>query len=156
MLVCQNLTQPSSFTRAWTCPNHHTQHRLRWFGHVQRRPPEAPVHNGVLERVDSVKRGRGRPKLTWDESVTPLRTGASRGLRWTCPNHLSRCWVSFSSIDATPTLSRITSFRTLSLLGCPQNHRNIRISATLSCCTCRLFVGQYSAPYNIAGRIVVL
>ena len=23
----------------------------------------------VLERVDNVKRGRGRPKLTWDESV---------------------------------------------------------------------------------------
>ena len=36
---------------------------------VQRRPPEAPVRNGVLERVDNVKRGRGRPKLTWDESV---------------------------------------------------------------------------------------
>ena len=46
-----------------------TQHRLRWFGHVQRRPPEAPVRNGVLERVDNVKRGRGRPKLTWVESV---------------------------------------------------------------------------------------
>ncbi|KAG2559730.1 hypothetical protein PVAP13_8KG003240 [Panicum virgatum] len=46
-----------------------TQHRLRWFGHVQRRPPEAPVRNGVFERVDNVKRGRGRPKLTWDELV---------------------------------------------------------------------------------------
>ena len=46
-----------------------TQHQLRWFGHVQRRPPEAPVRSGVLERVDNVKRGRGRPKLTWDESV---------------------------------------------------------------------------------------
>ena len=23
----------------------------------------------ILERVDNVKRGRGRPKLTWDESV---------------------------------------------------------------------------------------
>ena len=46
-----------------------TQHRLRWFGHVQRRPPEAPVRNGILELVDNVKRGRGRPKLTWDESV---------------------------------------------------------------------------------------
>ena len=29
----------------------------------------APVRNGVLERVDNVKRGRGRSKLTWDESV---------------------------------------------------------------------------------------
>ena len=46
-----------------------TQHRLRWFGHVQRRPPEAPVRSGVLKRVDKVKKGRGRPKLTWDESV---------------------------------------------------------------------------------------
>ena len=26
-------------------------------------------HILVLERVDNVKRGRGRPKLTWDESV---------------------------------------------------------------------------------------
>ena len=46
-----------------------TQHRLRWFGHVQRRPPEAPVCSGALKRVDKVKSGRGRPKLTWDESV---------------------------------------------------------------------------------------
>jgi len=27
------------------------------------------VRNGVLERVDNAKRGRGRPKLTWDELV---------------------------------------------------------------------------------------
>ena len=46
-----------------------TQHRLRWFGRVQRRAPKAPVWSGVLKRVDNVKRGRGRPKLTWDESV---------------------------------------------------------------------------------------
>jgi hypothetical protein len=45
------------------------QHRLRWFGHVQRRPPEAPVRRGVLKRVDNVKRGKGRPKLTLGESV---------------------------------------------------------------------------------------
>jgi hypothetical protein len=42
------------------------QHRLRWFGHVKRRPPEAPVRNGVLKRANNVKSGRGRPKLTWD------------------------------------------------------------------------------------------
>jgi hypothetical protein len=45
------------------------QHRLRWFGHVQRRPPEAPVRSGVLDRVGSVRRGRGRPKLTWEGAV---------------------------------------------------------------------------------------
>ena len=42
---------------------------LRSVNNVQRRPPEAPVRNGVLERVDNVKRGKGRPKLTWDELV---------------------------------------------------------------------------------------
>ena len=46
-----------------------TQYRLRRFGHIQRRPPEVPVRSGVLNHVDKVKRGRGRPKLTWDESV---------------------------------------------------------------------------------------
>ena len=39
--------------------------RLRWFGHVQRRPLEAPVHCGVLSRDINVRRGTGRPKLTW-------------------------------------------------------------------------------------------
>ena len=45
------------------------QHRLRWFEHVQRKPPKAPVRSWVLKRADNVKRGRGRPKLTWDKSV---------------------------------------------------------------------------------------
>ena len=45
------------------------QHRLRWFGHVQRRPSEAPVHCGVLSRDTNVRRGRGRPKLTWEEAI---------------------------------------------------------------------------------------
>jgi len=45
------------------------QYRLRWFGHVQWRLPEAPVRDGVIMRVDNVKRGRCRPKLTWDELV---------------------------------------------------------------------------------------
>ena len=27
------------------------------------------MRNGVLERVDNVKKGRGRPKLMWDELV---------------------------------------------------------------------------------------
>jgi len=45
------------------------QHRLRWFGHVQRRPPEAPVHCGVLSQANNMRRGRGRPKLTWGEAI---------------------------------------------------------------------------------------
>jgi len=53
----------------WITQKKLIQHRLRWFGHVQRRPPEAPVRSGVLKRVDKVKSGTGKPKLTWDESV---------------------------------------------------------------------------------------
>ena len=32
------------------------QHRLRWFGHVQRRPPEAPVHSGILKHDGNMRR----------------------------------------------------------------------------------------------------
>jgi hypothetical protein len=44
------------------------QHRLRWFGHMQRRPAEAPIRNEVIRRTGN-KRGRGPPNLTWEESV---------------------------------------------------------------------------------------
>jgi hypothetical protein len=44
------------------------RHRLRWFGHIQRRPVQAPIRNGVIRRTGN-KRGRGRPNLTWEESV---------------------------------------------------------------------------------------
>jgi hypothetical protein len=42
------------------------QHRLRWFGHMQWRPAEAPIRNGVTVNK---KRGRGRPNLIWEESM---------------------------------------------------------------------------------------
>ncbi|KAJ3698668.1 hypothetical protein LUZ61_002373 [Rhynchospora tenuis] len=45
------------------------QHRLRWFVHVQRRPPEAPVRSGILNRFENTRRARGRPRLTWEEAV---------------------------------------------------------------------------------------
>jgi hypothetical protein len=45
------------------------QHHLRWFGHMQRRPAETPIRNGVIRQTGNKKRGRGRPNLTWEESV---------------------------------------------------------------------------------------
>ena len=45
------------------------QHRLRWFGHVQRRPLKAPVRSGILSQDSNVKRGKGRPKLNWIEAI---------------------------------------------------------------------------------------
>jgi hypothetical protein len=34
------------------------QHRLRWFGHIQRMPPETPVRNDILSRPENTRRGR--------------------------------------------------------------------------------------------------
>ena len=59
------------------------QHRLRWFGHVQRRPSDAPVRSGILSQDSNVKRGRGRPKLTWVEAIK----GDLKG--WNIPKDLA-------------------------------------------------------------------
>jgi hypothetical protein len=40
------------------------QHRLQWFGHIQRKPPKAPVRSGILSRLENTRRGRGQPRLT--------------------------------------------------------------------------------------------
>jgi hypothetical protein len=40
------------------------QHRLRWFGHIHRRPPEAPIRNDILSRPENTRKERGRPRLT--------------------------------------------------------------------------------------------
>jgi hypothetical protein len=45
------------------------QHHLRWFDHIQQRPAEAPVRNGVIRRTDNEKKNRAHPNLTWEESV---------------------------------------------------------------------------------------
>jgi hypothetical protein len=88
--------------------------------------------------------------------ITPLQIGASAGLRCICLNHLKRCCTSFSSTGVTPSLSRMSSFRTRSLLVCSQIHRSMHISATFSCWTCHLLVDQHSTLYNMTGRITVL
>ncbi|GJV26191.1 hypothetical protein Tco_1378886 [Tanacetum coccineum] len=42
--------------------------RLRWFGHVRRRPQSTPVRRVESLVVDGLRR-RGRPKLRWDDRV---------------------------------------------------------------------------------------
>ncbi|GKE64252.1 hypothetical protein Tco_1518413, partial [Tanacetum coccineum] len=42
--------------------------RLRWFGHVKRRPQLAPVRRVETIVVDDVRR-RGRPKLRWEDTL---------------------------------------------------------------------------------------
>ena len=45
------------------------QHRLMWFGHIQWKSPEAPVSSGILKGRENTRRGRRRPKLTWEDAV---------------------------------------------------------------------------------------
>jgi hypothetical protein len=35
------------------------QHRLRWFDHIQRKPPETPVRSDILSNPENSKRKRG-------------------------------------------------------------------------------------------------
>lgn len=47
-----------------------TENRLRWYGHVMRRPEEHVVKTALS--LPENKRGRGRPPLTWWTSMTKL------------------------------------------------------------------------------------
>ncbi|KAL6495852.1 hypothetical protein OROGR_030415 [Orobanche gracilis] len=41
------------------------ENRLRWFGHVRRRPVDAPVRRLESWGTINIVKGRGRPKKTW-------------------------------------------------------------------------------------------
>ncbi|XP_070010773.1 uncharacterized protein [Nicotiana sylvestris] len=43
--------------------------RLRWFGHVKRRNIDAPVRRYERLAMESLRRGRGRPKKYWGEVI---------------------------------------------------------------------------------------
>ena len=45
------------------------ENRLRWFGHVRRRPTDAPVRRVERIKIGQVKRAQGRPKKTWMEVI---------------------------------------------------------------------------------------
>ena len=40
------------------------EHRLRWFGHVRRRPIDASVRRVEKINIEQGKKLRGRPKMT--------------------------------------------------------------------------------------------
>ena len=61
----------------------HILKQLRWFEHVQRRPPEASVRSGILSQDSNVKRDRRRPKLTWVDGIK----GDLKG--WNIPKDLA-------------------------------------------------------------------
>jgi len=43
--------------------------RLRWFGHIRRRPMDAPVRRGETIVCLNHKRRRGRPRKSWREVI---------------------------------------------------------------------------------------
>ena len=43
--------------------------RLRWFGHVQRKAINAPTRKSKLIQVKEMKKGKGKPKITFMEIV---------------------------------------------------------------------------------------
>ena len=45
------------------------ENRLRWFGHVERRPVDAVVRRVNQMEESQIKRGRGRPKKTIRETI---------------------------------------------------------------------------------------
>ena len=45
------------------------ENRLRWFGHVRRRPTDALVRRVEHINLGQVKRAQGRPKKTWMEVI---------------------------------------------------------------------------------------
>ncbi|KAM1659569.1 hypothetical protein ACFX2K_002661 [Malus domestica] len=45
------------------------ENRLRWFGHVQRRPTDAPVRRSDYGTEVQGLRGRGRPRKTLEETL---------------------------------------------------------------------------------------
>jgi hypothetical protein len=97
------------------------QHRLRWFVHVHWRPPEASVHRSIIRRDNNVKRGRGRPNLTWEEAIKrnlkewniPLELCSVRSA-WKEVIHVPEPWLGifpFSALKSfSPPLSLSFSF----------------------------------------------
>ena len=45
------------------------ENRLRWFGHVERRPVDAVVRRVDQMEESQIKRGRGRPRKTIRETI---------------------------------------------------------------------------------------
>ena len=45
------------------------ENRLRWFGHVRRRPTHAPVQRVERINLGQVKRAQERPKKIWMEVI---------------------------------------------------------------------------------------
>lgn len=44
-----------------------SEHQLQWFGYIQFCPIVTPVRRGILYQEEDVRRGREKPRLTWEK-----------------------------------------------------------------------------------------
>ncbi|KAM1972786.1 hypothetical protein TB1_018577 [Malus domestica] len=66
------------------------ENRLRWFGHVQRRPTDAPIRRCDYGTEVQGRRGRGRPRKTLEETLRKdLRVLGSNGGHDTGPSTMA-------------------------------------------------------------------
>ena len=57
------------------------ENRLRWFGHVRRRPTDAPVRRAERINFVQVKKAQERPKKTWMEVIQDIEAnGLNEGI----------------------------------------------------------------------------
>ncbi|GJN23003.1 hypothetical protein PR202_gb10617 [Eleusine coracana subsp. coracana] len=159
------------------------QHWLRWFGHVQQRPREAPVRSGVLKRDANVKRAflaaidqlitsrkRDYLQLIHDEDI-PARSSKFKE-RGVDPTELISFLLelSFHTLGAAYSLSTLTevqksAIRDLAELGLVKLQQGFVVVETnfrmyaystskLHCEILRLFSRvEYQLPNLIAGAI---
>jgi hypothetical protein len=82
------------------------QHRLRWFGHMQRRPVEAPIRNGVIRRTSNKKR----------QSMTKLNMGGVREERFEGLMYHQGASIREERVEASNSCTRSLIFGSLILL----------------------------------------
>nr|CAH7736536.1 unnamed protein product [Callosobruchus chinensis] len=80
--------------------------QLKWFGHLVRMDVTRPVKM-VWQAREQRKRGRGRPRKTWNDTVASILK--SRGLSWNEAFRRARDkkkWASFKNKNSTPVPRR--------------------------------------------------
>ncbi|XP_070004794.1 uncharacterized protein [Nicotiana sylvestris] len=76
--------------------------RLRWFGHVKRRSIDAPVRRCETLAMESLIRGRGRPKKYWGEVIRHDMVLLQLTKDMTLDRKVWRSWIKVEEPDGNP------------------------------------------------------
>ncbi|KAL6507772.1 hypothetical protein OROGR_023967 [Orobanche gracilis] len=90
------------------------ENRLRWFGHVRRRPVDAPVRRLESWRTINTVKGRGRPKKTWikliENDMQFLGIGESMAMERQIWKERIRVCIVLSILGGVSAIGRVTDF----------------------------------------------